>query len=385
MIVVVCTMSTKDKRILVLSVDKDNDVGHVTGVTTPLVGRDRVLSTASLFAIKSPEDSDTNSIFAALKTFDSLASEGVEAEIAVIAGLEDGGFKADMKILAELESVLGIYPADGVIFVSDGAADEQAIPIIQSKVPVISVKRVFVQQQKSVEEAYVLMYRYLKKLAEPQYSKIALGVPGIFILATVVLYLMNLLNYVAITLGLIAGAVLIVKGFNMDSSVRGAWSDSPIKLISALIAAIVCVVAVYRGIATAIIDATLPEQAALFASLVLTRTIDLLLIGVAIYVGGRLVAKYLDDDPKIWREVVGLVALIFIRQMVIDVAPIIIDPKANLTPFLFNAGLGALICTVLVLLFSLTPRVKRKVKMAGIGPFSHSEDREGGEKDAAKD
>ncbi|HRU82096.1 MAG TPA: DUF373 family protein, partial [Candidatus Methanomethylicus sp.] len=112
-------MSLKSKRVLVLNVDKDNDVGVATGVRTPLIGRDKVASVASLFAIKSPEDSDTNSIFAAINTYDSLVQEGYTCEIAVIAGTEEGGFKADVKVASELEYVLKAFQTDGVIFVSD--------------------------------------------------------------------------------------------------------------------------------------------------------------------------------------------------------------------------------------------------------------------------
>jgi putative membrane protein len=353
-------MSLRSKRVLVLSVDKDNDIGRVTGVATPVMGRDKVSSIATLFAIKSPEDSDTNSIFASINTYDSLIDEGFICEVAVVAGSEEGGFKADLKISSELDYILNNFKAEGVIFVSDGVADEQVIPTIQAKIPVISVKRVFVQQEKSVEETYVLFYRYLKKLGDPEYSKVALGVPGIIILAMIALYFANLLNYALISLGIIVGIVLILKGFYVDHFLRSEWEESPIKLISYLIGFIISVVAIYRGGSIALIDAKLPEQAALFASLALVNTIDLFAIGVAVYIGGRLVVKYLDESPKLWHEIVGLVALIFVRQMIIEAAPIIANPMANLIPFLLIAGLGALVCGFLVVIFSLTPRFRKR-------------------------
>ncbi|MDD1766669.1 MAG: DUF373 family protein [Candidatus Methanomethyliaceae archaeon] len=356
-------MSLKAKKVLVLSVDKDNDVGRVTGVATPVMGRDKVASVATLFAIKSPEDSDTNSIFAAINTYDSLIDEGFVCEVAIVAGSEEGGFKADLKISSELDYIISNFKAEGLIFVSDGVADEQVIPTIQSKIPVISVKRVFVQQQKSVEETYVLFYRYLKKIADPEYSKLALGVPGIIILALIALYFANLLSYALISLGIIIGVVLILRGFYVDRFLRSEWDESPIKLISYLIGFIICAVAIYRGISIAMIDIKLPEQAALFVSLALVNIIDLFAIGVAVYMGGRLVVKYLNDSPKLWHEIVGLVALVFVRQLVIEAAPIIQNPMANLTPFLLIAGLGAGVCGLLVILFSLTPRFRKRVQV----------------------
>jgi putative membrane protein len=360
-------MSQKSRRVLVLSVDKDNDIGRVTGVSTPITGREMVASVATLFAIKSPEDSDINSIFAAINTYDSLVDEGFTVEVAVIAGTEEGGFKADLKIASDLDYILNKFKTDGVIFVSDGAADEQVIPTVQSKVPVISVKRVFVQQEKSVEETYVLFYRYIKKLAEPQHSKLALGVPGVLILATIVLYLANLLNYAAITVGIIIGAVLLLKGFNVDNAAKSAWSESPIRLITSLIGFMISVVAAYRGISLALIGANFSEELAKFVSLVLVNTIDLLVIGIAIYMGGRMVVKYLEDSPKLWHEIVGFVALVFIRQIVIDVAPIIADPTANLVPFIFTAGMGALVCAILVVVFTLTPRFRKRIQSRSSG------------------
>ena len=352
-------MSQKTKRILVLSVDKDNDIGQVTGVSTPIIGRDKILSVATLFALRSPEDSDANSVFAAINTYDSLVDQGFVCEVAVVTGTPEGGFKSDLKISSELEYVLSNFSADGVIFVSDGVSDEQVIPVIQAKIPIISVKRVFVQQEKSVEETYVLFYRYLKKLGDPEFSKFALGVPGILLLAVTILYLLDLISYAIISLGIILGTVLILKGFYIDSLIKSAWTESPIRLITSLIGLIISVVSIYRGISIAFLDADPFTNPPLFASSVLTNTIDLMALGVAVYIVGRLVVKYLDSSPKIWHEIVGIVALIFIRQIVLEASPIIRDPRASLIPFLLISGLGVLVCGFLVVIFSLTPVFKK--------------------------
>jgi putative membrane protein len=353
-------MSLKDKKIIVLSVDKDNDVGKSTGIPTPIVGREKVSLSATKFAISSPEDSDVNSLFASINTYDSLVAQGFNCEVAAIAGSEQGGFEADLKIVAELESVLGTFRADGAIFVSDGASDEQVIPAIQTKVPVISVRKVFVQQQESVEETYVLFYRYFKKLAEPQFSKVALGVPGVAILAIITLWFLNLISYALISLGILLGVVLLLKGFHVGSFLRSEWAESPIKLITTVIGIIISAVAVYRGIAIALAEVSPSDQSTLFVSIFLYNTIDLMAIGIAVYICGRIVVKYLDDSPKLWHEIVGLVALVFIRQMVVDASPIIADPLSSLTPFLLTAGFGAALCALLVIIFTVSTRIRRK-------------------------
>ncbi|MBC7113878.1 MAG: DUF373 family protein [Candidatus Methanomethyliales bacterium] len=353
-------MSQKIKRILVLSVDKDNDIGRVTGVSTPIIGRDKILSVATLFALKNPEDSDANSVFAAINTYDSLVDQGFVCEVAVLTGTPEGGFKSDLKISSELEYVLNNFRADGAIFVSDGTSDEQVIPVIQAKIPIISVKRVFVQQEKSVEATYVLFYRYLKKLGDPEFSKFALGVPGILLLAVTILYLLDLISYAIISLGIIVGIVLILKGFYIDKLIKSAWAESPIRLITSLISIIISVVSIYRGISIAFLEASPFTNPPLFASSALTNTIDLLAIGVAVYIVGRLVVKYLDSSPKIWHEIVGIVALIFIRQIVLEASSIIRDPRTSLIPFLLISGLGVLVCGFLVVIFSLRPIFKKR-------------------------
>ncbi len=354
-------MSQPSKKILILSVDKDNDIGRATGLSTPIIGRGRVASAASLFATKTPEDSDVNAVFAAMNTYDSLQDQGFACEVALIAGKEKGGFESDLKITSDLDSILSQFKADGVIFVSDGASDEQVIPTIVSKIPIISVRRVFVQQEKSVEETYVLLARYFKKLGEPQYARLALGIPGVMLIAMIGLYYLDLLYYAILALGVIVGAVLIVKGFSMDRYVKDAWESSPIKLISAIIATLICSVSLYRGISIALELAPPAVSVAKFLSVALLNTMDLFALGVAMYIMGSLVVKYLDDSPKLWHEIVGLVALIFIRQMVIDLAPIIENPQGNILPFLFTAALGAIVCAILVVIFTLTPRVRKKV------------------------
>ena len=77
------------RRVLILCVDKDDDIGQVLECQTPIIGRDFVLKMAVLFAIKRPEDSDSNAMFAAVQIYDQLAKIiGREnCEVAVISGL----------------------------------------------------------------------------------------------------------------------------------------------------------------------------------------------------------------------------------------------------------------------------------------------------------
>ena len=53
-------------RTLILSVDRDDDVGYKAGVTTPAIGREACLEAAVKLGTADPEDSDTNAIFQAI-------------------------------------------------------------------------------------------------------------------------------------------------------------------------------------------------------------------------------------------------------------------------------------------------------------------------------
>ncbi|MCH8973078.1 MAG: DUF373 family protein, partial [Thaumarchaeota archaeon] len=66
--------SSSASKLLVICVDRDNDVGEKTGISTPVVGRDACIEAAQRLALEDPEDADSNSIFSAIKTYEDLIS-----------------------------------------------------------------------------------------------------------------------------------------------------------------------------------------------------------------------------------------------------------------------------------------------------------------------
>ena len=76
-------------RTLVLTVDRDNDLGVKAGIRGPVVGRKATLSAALRLGIADPEESDTNAILGALHHHDQLvegAQGNDEVEIALLTG-----------------------------------------------------------------------------------------------------------------------------------------------------------------------------------------------------------------------------------------------------------------------------------------------------------
>ncbi len=119
---------------LILCVDRDDDIGDKTGLETPLIGRDANLNAAVELGLSDPEDSDTNSIFAAISTYDKLKKEGEDVYIATVCGSSNVGYRSDQIISKELDIVLKELEPDTVIMVTDGAEDEYISPIISSKI-----------------------------------------------------------------------------------------------------------------------------------------------------------------------------------------------------------------------------------------------------------
>ena len=150
------------KRTLILSVDRDNDFGEKAAVETPAVGIDSVCYAAMRLGSADPEDSDVNTVFAAIKIYNELTSEGKDAEVALICGDTKVGYRSDAAVIDELEEVLERVKPERVILVSDGAEDEYVYPIISSRVPIDSVKKVYVKQAPGLEGSLYIVTRMMR-------------------------------------------------------------------------------------------------------------------------------------------------------------------------------------------------------------------------------
>src|SRR3989337_1496092 len=189
------TEQQTQKRILILCVDGDGDLGTKAGIKTPLIGRSANLDGAVSLALSDPEEPDANAMFEAVSLYDRLLKEnkaGEVFEIATICGSELGGVGADRKLVAELNTLLESFNANEVILVTDGYSDEAVLPLVESRVPVSSVRRIVIKHSESIEETAALFTKYLRLLVDnPRYSRIALGLPGLLVLIFGILWGIN--------------------------------------------------------------------------------------------------------------------------------------------------------------------------------------------------
>ncbi len=101
--------AAKAERILVLCVDRDDDIGMKAGIDTPIVGRKENVNAAASLALRDPEEADANAMFEAVRIYDNLkksAKGEEEYEVATIAGSDLKGVEADRQLVSELTDVL---------------------------------------------------------------------------------------------------------------------------------------------------------------------------------------------------------------------------------------------------------------------------------------
>ena len=204
-------------RTLVLSVDRDDDIGWKAKVESPAIGRAACLKAANTLALADPEDSDINAIFSAVKIYDELTAKGEEAAIAVVAGNHLHMIDGDRRIATSLEQVIRETQATNCILVTDGAEDEYVIPIIQSRIPVSSIRRVIVNQMPNLEGTYYILKKFLD---DPKISRMVFIPLGLAMMLYATAYLLDYPGVATIIVVGVIGCWLLYKGFGFDEIVH---------------------------------------------------------------------------------------------------------------------------------------------------------------------
>jgi len=326
----------QEKHILVLCVDRDGDLGAKAEIKTPIVGRDENLDAAVTLALRDPEEPDANAMFEAVRVYDRLKNEKKPEEIlqiASISGSELGGVGADRKIVAELSDLLGSFPASEVILVTDGYTDEAVLPLIQSRVPVSSVRRIVVKHSESIEETAALFSRYLKTLVDnPRYARIVLGIPGLFFIILTVLSTFNLLSLFWLVFLFVLGIFMLFKGFGVDKVAQNFyhWTQEytppplPVQISNfAAIAGVLCTaVGVYLGWSNASGQIVAPPDLAGWVSILpqiagffVQGAMNLMVIGTCVILFGRAIRLYFQHDTKLLRNAALIIIVAWSRQI----------------------------------------------------------------------
>ncbi|MAE38165.1 MAG: hypothetical protein CL969_00845 [Euryarchaeota archaeon] len=235
-------------RTLVLSVDRDDDLGKKAGIRGPVVGRKEVLTAALRLGIADPEESDTNAILGALHLHDQLkenAESNDAVEIAILTGDERVGIRSDRAIARQLEEVIEKFQPDRGSMVTDGAEDESILPIIQSRLNIDHVQKIIVRQSKGIEGTYY----YIVKAIEDEKWRMKLLVPlSVFL---IFIGLGMILPNGGIIIGmmpLFIGIYLMAKGLGAEQHLNRVMRDMRENADAAMISSILWAAMVFFSI-----------------------------------------------------------------------------------------------------------------------------------------
>ena len=348
--------AAKSNKLLVICIDRDNDVGEKAGITTPVIGRDACIEAAQRLALEDPEDADSNSIFAAIKTYEDLISKGYQAEVITVAGVKSKGVQADEKILEETKKALEKFPANGAVIVSDGEDDESVVPVIQNILPVVSVQRVVMKVSRSVEYSYAVFGKYLKMIAyDAKYSKFFLGVPGILLLIGGIATVIGYTTEITAVLVSILGGAFLIRAFDIDR----AWSNwakpTPmgfIRIFTMVTGILLMLSSVPAGVNA--IDEKLLESETEILSILsneliigqfVSGALPILWIGMGAIFAGILLSNWMGGVPRQISDFLRIVVLIALYPTVFQFTNIMINDESSFT--LIPPLLGGLAVTLI--------------------------------------
>lgn len=323
-------------RILVLCIDRDDDIGSKGGVATPIIGKESCINAGTRLALEDPEDADANAIFGAIKIYQDLLAKGYDAEVALVAGKIDRGIAADEKIGFEIQSVLDIYPADGAVLVSDGEDDETIIPVINTILPIISVQRVIIRHSRSVEYSYAILGKYIKMLVyDPRYSKFFLGVPGALLVVAGISTIFGFTKEAVALVLSILGIAFIIRAFDLDKAISSLGRPTPsgfIRIFSAFAGVLIIVVSIVNGLSNIPVDFVSQHTGILniltnriIVGSFIHGTITLLWIGLATILAGSLLSNWFKGSITTMSDILRLVVLALLYIPILQFTSVLIE------------------------------------------------------------
>jgi putative membrane protein len=203
-------------KTVVLCIDRDNDVGEKAGIKGPIIGRKDNLAAAMKLALADPEDTDVNTMFAAVRLFDQMKFEGRDVEVVTVLGDKSLGLPAGERISSQLDVIVQVLKADSAVIVTDGAEDEYVLPLIQSRLKLINVERVIVKSLPTGKETVSILRKYMQE----ERFKIGIIFPVALGLLMYALFAWASLDrYYLIGVTLALGSYLVLVSFNVGEMV----------------------------------------------------------------------------------------------------------------------------------------------------------------------
>lgn len=349
-------------KTLVLCIDRDDDLGRKVKIHGPIIGAEENIKAAEALALADPTDSDVNAIFSAVKV-----AKDMDYEVATVTGDKDVGVIADKKISDQIDFLISEMELEDIILVTDGAEDEQLIPIIESRLKISSVERVIVRQSKELEGAYFTLTNFLNEiLKEPENSRLMIGLPGIILFLFAIGILTDHLPTALASMLGITGLYLIIKGFGVEERFFTMVSDffkslSPerISFLTYLASFMVLIIGIWQGwqgYTTVASDELLIKISSFISgSADVSGSADLILIAAAFALGGKMIDEYIEKDYlSIRRNLIILSLVILLKEIAVSSANFILSSGENIIEM-------SIVVVLYILLFVVVIEVTKQI------------------------
>jgi putative membrane protein len=313
-----------------------------------------------------PEDSDVNSIFGALKQYESL-KEKYDCEIATLTGYKLKGVEADTRIIEQFDKVLKDFGAENFVFVSDGASDDQILPLLQTRLPLISKKTIVVKQAKGLEQTY---YTIKEALKDPMFSMIIFGLPGLALIA----YYWNPRNLrlIAFVLGLyllLKGTTLDLKIYSVVRSFIKQFSFERVSFVFYLTSVIMMLFGIWDA-GRNYIFSDLFGLERVFT--ILSNFYGIFFFSILIFLLGRVTDLFYMQKAYKLKEIFTNGVFVIVTWIIVSVATKVLLNKETLGGFLLSVGIAFLLIIFMYLVSKVLDIESKVTKLLiGLPVFSH--------------
>ena len=202
-------------KTLIICIDRDNDIGEKAHIQSPVIGREANIQAAIALGLADPEDSDTNSIFGAVKVYEHLSSRGEDVEVITLAGDKRVGLESDRRIMEQLHKVVADTNGNEAILVSDGAEDEGLLGLMQSRIDVVGIERITVKQERKIEG----LYYYIQKAIEDEKMRKIVIPLALILMAWGISMFFGLEGVMRGFILFLVGMYLILKTYHLEDDV----------------------------------------------------------------------------------------------------------------------------------------------------------------------
>ena len=337
---------------LIICIDKDDDLGVKAGVKSPVIGRDACIEAASRLGAADPEDSDVNTIYGGINVYDELKAQGMNVEVVCIAGHRELGIKSDQAIATQLDDLLLKYPGtEKAVLVSDGAEDESVMPILQSRVKIESVRRVVVKQAQNLESTYYIIKELIN---DPKVARVIFIPLGVTFLVYAASTVWGNSNAAPVAIATLIGSYLLYKGLNLDSmlqtftyNLRMSFQEARLTFVTYLISLILIIVGFVQGSLSVLNELTgggspgiIQPMAVFFNSAIWWFVVGLLAIVI-----GWIIDAYTEESETLYRYLATPFFLIAMGMLVWGGTQYILQMQ-SMGEALKNLGIGIVAAVV---------------------------------------